>query len=83
MCLPRTSLKWLLGSTPGWGDVPSNWAPAPLEQQAQELVGLIGLERVIERAQRLMQEGDAAMAPHLIDWAFYAAPIIPRCLKQP
>ncbi len=57
-----------------WDDVPSHWSPSPMAAQAREFVALSGgQERVLARLKELLPT-DAAMACHLADWAWLAAP---------
>ncbi|MEP7216103.1 MAG: alkyl sulfatase dimerization domain-containing protein, partial [Anaerolineaceae bacterium] len=60
----------------GWHDgEPDNLLPAPRFQQAREWVALAGgLEKVIDRAATLRNEGDLRMACHLIEYAVIAEP---------
>ncbi|MHB8575439.1 MAG: alkyl sulfatase dimerization domain-containing protein [Dehalococcoidia bacterium] len=61
----------------GWYDgEPDNLLPAPRAEQAREWIALAGgLERVLERASVLLDEDNARLACHLIE---YAALVEPR-----
>ena len=63
-----------------WNDIPSDWSPAPLEQQAEEITALIGKQELLSRVHELAEYGDLRMASHLVDWAFYANPGDPETL---
>jgi alkyl sulfatase BDS1-like metallo-beta-lactamase superfamily hydrolase len=60
----------------GWYDgEPDNLLPAPRAEQAREWVRLAGgLAPVLERAARLLAEGNARLACHLVEHAVLAAP---------
>jgi alkyl sulfatase BDS1-like metallo-beta-lactamase superfamily hydrolase len=60
----------------GWYDgLPSHLKPAALEVQAHEIVLLAGgIERVMARARELLDQGELALATHLIDWAGLDSP---------
>lgn len=60
----------------GWYDgTPSELKPAPQAQQGAEIARLAGGARsIVERARKLMADGDLAMASHLVDWAMAADP---------
>ena len=61
-----------------WDDVPGNWTPAPREAQGSEIIELAGgVSNLVARARELI-ETDVAMACHLADWAFVAAPDDPE-----
>jgi alkyl sulfatase BDS1-like metallo-beta-lactamase superfamily hydrolase len=59
----------------GWYDGnPSHLKPAPLQAQAHEFVQLAGgIERLTSRAREKLEQGELALAAHLIDWAALAA----------
>ncbi len=60
-----------------WDDIPSHWAPAPLEARAREIVSLAGgMEKLAARTRELA-ESDLRLACHLADWAFLADPTDP------
>ena len=64
-----------------WDDIPSQWTPAPLEQQARELAALAGgVDKLAARSEALLAS-DPAMACHLADWALFAAPDDPAVLR--
>ena len=55
-----------------WDDIPSHWRPAPLANEAKEIVQLAGGVRpVIQRAVALA-DSNPELASHLADWAWYA-----------
>lgn len=55
-----------------WDDIPSHWRPAPLANEAKELVQLAGgAKPMIERAVALASS-NPELASHLADWAWYA-----------
>jgi len=58
----------------GWYEgLPSQLKPASLTAQAQEVVTLTGgIERLMSRAREKFQQGELALAAHLIDWAALA-----------
>lgn len=57
-----------------WNDIPSDYAPAPLAEQAHELAALAGgVDKLIARAQALAAD-NPALACNLADWAWLAAP---------
>ncbi len=60
----------------GWWDgEPDQLLPAPRAEQAREWVALAGgLERVLERAAALRQEGNLRLACHLVEFAVLAEP---------
>ena len=60
----------------GWyTGVPSELKPSPRAEQAREIAELAGgIERILSRAQELVQKKDLRMAAHLVDWAADAAP---------
>ncbi len=60
----------------GWYDgEPDNLLPAPRAEQAREWVDLAGgLDRVLERAAKLMTDGNLRLACHIIEYAVLAAP---------
>ncbi len=79
---PRDVAKMVLKQFTGWwDDVPSHWSPAPLSAQGQAIIDLAGglapfLEQVRARA-----DTDLAVACHLVDWAYFAAPHDPDVQK--
>jgi alkyl sulfatase BDS1-like metallo-beta-lactamase superfamily hydrolase len=60
----------------GWYDgMPSHLKPATLETQAREVVILAGgIERMTSRAREKFEQGELALASHLIDWAALDSP---------
>ena len=77
---PGDISKMLLKQYTGWwDDVPSNWTPAPLEDQGKMIIELAGgnLPDITDYARRLMAE-DVKLASHLTDWLFYARPDDPN-----
>jgi alkyl sulfatase BDS1-like metallo-beta-lactamase superfamily hydrolase len=60
----------------GWYDgEPDHLLPAPRAQEAREWVSLAGgIEKVLDRAEALVQAGDARLASHLIEHAVTAEP---------
>jgi len=60
----------------GWYDgIPSHLKPAPEKDQAQEIVGLAGgVEKLVKRADELLETGEMRMACHMADWAYGAEP---------
>ncbi len=60
----------------GWWDgEPDNLLPAPREEQARAWIELSGgLDRVLERASALRDEGNLRLACHLIEYAVLADP---------
>lgn len=65
-----------------WDDVPSNWDPAPLSEQARELALLAGgADKLLQRALALPQE-QSALAIKLADWAWLADEQNPQTLRD-
>lgn len=60
----------------GWYEgEPDNLLPAPRAQQATEWIELAGgVDKVLARAQEVLDHGDARMACHLVEFAALAAP---------
>ena len=57
-----------------WDDIPSHWAPSPLEFQAEKIVELAGgIDQLVGFSRELMYT-DLALASHFTDWAYYADP---------
>jgi alkyl sulfatase BDS1-like metallo-beta-lactamase superfamily hydrolase len=58
----------------GWYEgVPSQLKPASLEVQARELLTLAGgIEQMMSRAREKLEQGELALAAHVIDWAAFA-----------
>ena len=57
-----------------WDDIPSHWSPAPWEAQAAAIVNLAGGVGALDTMARELMDSDIALASHLADWAFFAAP---------
>jgi alkyl sulfatase BDS1-like metallo-beta-lactamase superfamily hydrolase len=72
---PKDISKMVIKHYTGWwDDIPSNWSPALLEQQAEEIVHLAGgMQALADRARQLIPR-DIKLASHLADWAWYANP---------
>ncbi len=61
-----------------WNDIPSDWSPAPLEKQAEELVKLSGgIDKLVEHTRKLTDE-NLALAASFADWAFLSDPDSPE-----
>jgi alkyl sulfatase BDS1-like metallo-beta-lactamase superfamily hydrolase len=60
----------------GWySGVPSELKPAPRGRQAREIATLAGgVRQLLARAQECVEDGQLAMACHLVDWAADAEP---------
>jgi alkyl sulfatase BDS1-like metallo-beta-lactamase superfamily hydrolase len=60
----------------GWYDGnPAHVKPAPEAEQGMEIARLAGgVAALVERARKLMQEGNLRLACHVIEWAHAAAP---------
>jgi alkyl sulfatase BDS1-like metallo-beta-lactamase superfamily hydrolase len=60
----------------GWyTGVPSELKPAPPSQRAREIATLAGgVDKLLARADALLEAGDVRMASHLVDWAIEATP---------
>jgi alkyl sulfatase BDS1-like metallo-beta-lactamase superfamily hydrolase len=58
-----------------WDDIPSNWTPAPIEDQGEMIIELSGgnIPAITTYARNLIGE-DIRLASHLTDWLFYARP---------
>ena len=73
---PGDISKMLLKQYTGWwDDIPSNWSPAPVEDQGRMIIELAGgnVPAIIDYARGLIGE-DIRLASHLTDWLFYARP---------
>jgi alkyl sulfatase BDS1-like metallo-beta-lactamase superfamily hydrolase len=73
---PGDISKMLLKQYTGWwDDIPSNWSPAPVEDQGRMIIELAGgnVPALIDYARELIGE-DIRLASHLTDWLFYALP---------
>jgi len=57
-----------------WDDIPSHWSPVDREVEAAELVRLAGGAAAWTARARELAESDIALASHLADWVFLAAP---------
>jgi alkyl sulfatase BDS1-like metallo-beta-lactamase superfamily hydrolase len=61
-----------------WNDIPSDWSPAPLELQAEEIVKLSGgIDKLVEHTKMLADE-NLALAANFADWAFLSDPDDPE-----
>jgi len=60
----------------GWyGGTPSELKPAPLDDQAREIVAMAGgIAKLVKRTKKLLKAGDLKLACHLADWAAEAEP---------
>lgn len=60
----------------GWySGLPCELKPAPIGEQSREIAALAGgVAKLSDRASKLADEGNLAMACHLADWAVEAAP---------
>lgn len=58
-----------------WDDIPSQWSPAPLQDQGDMIIDLAGgsVPEVAGYARDLISR-DIRLASHLADWLFYARP---------
>ena len=58
-----------------WDDIPSNWTPAPMEEQGRMIIELGGgdITSLTAYGRALISE-DIRLASHLADWLFYARP---------
>ena len=58
-----------------WDDIPSNWTPAPMEDQGNMIIELAGgnIPAITAYARGLIGQ-DIRLASHLTDWLFYARP---------
>lgn len=64
-----------------WDDIPSNWSPAPLTLQAEEIIRLSGgLDQAIAHAKHLSLS-NSALAIKFADWIWLANPTIPKALR--
>jgi alkyl sulfatase BDS1-like metallo-beta-lactamase superfamily hydrolase len=61
-----------------WNDVPSDWTPARLEDQAVEIARLAGGANVLAQRARMLMDEDIRLASHLVDWAWLADPAHPE-----
>ena len=68
---PEFIVRNLVRCFGGWySGVPSELKPSPREKLAREMVALAGgLDKLLGRAQALLDAGDARLAAHLVDWA--------------
>jgi alkyl sulfatase BDS1-like metallo-beta-lactamase superfamily hydrolase len=59
----------------GWYDgMPSHLKPAPFTAEAHEIATLAGgIDRIVARARANFENGELALAAHLVDWAALAA----------
>lgn len=57
-----------------WNGLPADWNPAPLKDQAQEIVSLAGgMASLLERTRELI-DSEPELALHLAQWAWLADP---------
>jgi alkyl sulfatase BDS1-like metallo-beta-lactamase superfamily hydrolase len=76
---PADISKMLLKQYTGWwDDIPSNWSPAPVEDQGNMIIELAGgnIRAITDYARGLINK-DIRLASHLTDWLFYARPSDP------
>jgi len=73
---PEFIVRNLVRCFGGWySGVPSELKPAPRQALASEVVSLAGgIGKVLERAQALLEAGEARLAAHFADWAADAEP---------
>jgi len=73
---PEFIVRNLVRCFGGWySGVPSELKPAPRQALASEVVSLAGgIGKVLERAQGLLEAGEARLAAHFADWAADAEP---------
>lgn len=57
-----------------WNGDPAEFFPARREEQAWEMVALMGADAVMDRARALQEAGDLALASHLLNWLLEAEP---------
>ena len=73
---PGDISKMLLKQYTGWwDDIPSNWSPAPMEDQGAMIIEVAGgnVPALTDYARDLLGR-DIRLASHLTDWLFYARP---------
>lgn len=57
-----------------WNDLPSQWTPAPMANQAAMIAELAGgVDQLVAQSRAMLAE-DVQMACHLADWAWLVAP---------
>jgi glyoxylase-like metal-dependent hydrolase (beta-lactamase superfamily II) len=75
---PQDISKMVLKRYTGWwDDLPSNWSPALMQDQARTIVEMAGGMQALDTHARGIVAGDVQLASHLADWAFYAEPESP------
>ena len=77
---PNDISKMLIKKYTGWwDDIPSNWTPAPMEDQGNMIIELAGgnIPAITQYARGLIGQ-DIRLASHLTDWLFYARPDNPE-----
>ncbi len=77
---PNDISKMLIKQYTGWwNDIPSNWTPAPMEDQGNMIIELAGgnIPGIANYARGLVAQ-DIRLASHLTDWLFYARPDNPE-----
>jgi alkyl sulfatase BDS1-like metallo-beta-lactamase superfamily hydrolase len=72
---PQDISKMVIRQYTGWwDDLPSDWTPAPLAEQARAIVDLAGGMTTLVARARAELDGDLRLASLLADWAFLADP---------
>ncbi|MGI9317349.1 MAG: alkyl sulfatase dimerization domain-containing protein, partial [bacterium] len=57
-----------------WNDMPSQWSPAPMPNQAAMIVDMAGgVDAVVAKSRQLLPQ-DVQMASHLAEWVWLVAP---------
>jgi alkyl sulfatase BDS1-like metallo-beta-lactamase superfamily hydrolase len=76
---PQDISKMVIRQYTGWwDDLPSDWTPAPLAEQARAIVDLAGGMTTLVARARAELDGDLRLASLLADWAFLAEPADPE-----